>query len=180
VVGVGQTPGSAPEGSEVRPLVVKVNRRTYNIIRSIIDSSTNPKYPWNNPVSVGSVVKFVKYKILLGANVEVKAWEVIIKPLTIQKEGYELDAISISVLDGQGEVAELIVRNQFVPDEEEKYKYELVIEDTKLNANSIMEFETVSIEPDTYIPWAGSVSLADFVNKLMFFYKKAILSRFSD
>jgi hypothetical protein len=172
VVGVSQTPNQTLEGSQVRPLTIKVGKRTYNIIRSIVDSSTNPKYPWNKPVRVGSAVKFVKYKMLIPNNIEVKAWEITIKPLIIQKEGQELEAMSVDVLDGRGnEVAELIIRNQFVASEEEKYRYELVIEGTKLNANSIMEFETVSIEPDTYIPYTCPIPLADFVNKLIYFLK---------
>jgi len=159
----------ASEGLEVKPLTIKVNRKAYSVIRSIIDSSTKSTYPWNKPIRIGSITKFVKYKMLRNGIAEVKAWEITISHIIVQKEGYELGAVSVKVLDGQGNgIAELIIRNQFVPDEE-KYRYLLILDDVTLNADSVAEFEHYLVEPDTYIPYYAEIPLADFVNKLIYY-----------
>jgi hypothetical protein len=42
--------------------VIKVSKKVYNIIRSIIESSMKKDYHWNIPIYTLSGVKFTKYK----------------------------------------------------------------------------------------------------------------------
>jgi hypothetical protein len=182
VVDVSQTPGSAPEGSEVRPLKkVFVDTKDYNVIRSVVESSTKPMYHWNEPVEAlvpGNGIKFVKYRF------NEKKWEVVIQQTTLEREGMELYIDYVIIFDGErNEVATVAIRHQFAlnEDEESKKNYIIRIKDVVVTADSLHELEYYVIEPYCYrcVPYAEPISLADLVNKLMFYYKKAILSRFS-
>jgi len=158
--------------------VIVVPKRVYNVVKSVVDSSTNQVYEWNKPIVVNEkTVKFVKYKVLQN-NVEVKAWEIVIEPMVIQREETELNATLISVRDGTGRlVADLIIRSEFTSYEPRK-SYTLTItskpDNIEIDAKSIHEFEYYVIEPSSDVPYAKPVSLAAFVNKLMFFYSKAL------
>jgi hypothetical protein len=157
---------------------IKVSKRVYNVVRSIVDSSTKPIYEWNKPIRVSdNVVKFVKYK-LLSNGLEVKAWSIVVHPLTIQKEGAELEAISINVYDGFGnKVSELRIRETFLPSEQDLdgFKpYVLKIASHEIIAKSLHEFEYYEIVPITDVPFAEPIPLSSFVNKLMFYFNKAL------
>jgi hypothetical protein len=158
--------------------IVEVSKKAYNVIRSIVDSSIKPDYEWNKPIVLNdNKVKFVKYKVLPNG-VEVKAWEIVIEPLRIQKEGAELNAILISVWDGLGYlVADLVIRNEFTAYEPKK-SYTLTItsepDNIEVNADSIHEYEYYVIKPSSDVPYAKPISLAVFINKLMFYYHKAL------
>jgi hypothetical protein len=178
---VSQTP-TASEGLEVKPLKkIYVDTRDYNIIRSVVESSTKPMYHWNEPVEAlvpGDGIKFVKYKF------RTKMWEVVIQQTTLERENQELFIDYIVVFDGErNEVVTCAIRHQFAPDEEEKKNYIIRIcgscDDIVITANSLHELEYYVIEPSCCVPYAEPISLADLVNKLIYFYKKAILSRFS-
>jgi len=158
--------------------VIEVSKRVYNVIRSIVDSSTKPDYEWNKPIILnGNKVKFVKYKTLPGS-VEVKVWEITIEPLIVQKEESELNAVLINVRDGYNRlVADLVIRNEFTAYEPKK-TYTLTIsmkpDNVEIDADSVHEFEFYAIKPSEETPYARPISLASFVNKLMFFYCKAL------
>jgi len=157
--------------------IVEVSKRIYNVVRSIVDSSIKPDYEWNKPIRVSdNVVKFVKYKVL-PSNVEVKAWEIVIQPLAIQRENLVLTGTVIKVYDGLGnEVADLTIRDEFTIaelDVKEPNRYAVAIGDTIVGAKSIHEYEYYVIKPLDPVPYAKPVSLASFVNKLMFFYNKS-------
>jgi hypothetical protein len=157
---------------------IEVPKRVYNVIRSIVDSSTNQTYEWNKPIVLDNgKVKFVKYKVLPN-NIEVKAWEIVVQPMVIQKEGAELNAILISVWDGCDRlVADLIIRNEFTAYEPKK-TYTLTItgysDNVEVNADSIHELEYYIVKPSEEVPYSSPVSIATFVNKLMFYLNKAI------
>ena len=157
---------------------IEVSKRVYNVIRSIVDSSTRPDYEWNKPIVLeNGKVKFTKYKVL-PSNVEVKAWEIIVEPIKIQKEETELNATLISVWDGCNRlVADLVVRTEFTAYEPRK-SYTLTItkkpDNIEINADSVHEFEFYAIKPSEETPYARPISLANFVNKLMFYFNKAI------
>jgi len=156
---------------------IEVNKRVYNVVRSIVDSSIKPKYEWNKPIGVSeNVVKFTKYK-LLPNNVEVKAWEITIEPIVIQREGLKLTGTVIKVFDGVGnEVADLTIRDEFTVEELDTSganRYSIAIGDYIIGAKSIHEYEYYFIKPSSDVPYAKPVSLATFVSKLMFFFAKA-------
>ena len=157
--------------------VIEVPKRVYNVIRSIVDSSTKPSYEWNKPIAVDEkTVKFVKYKVL-PSNVEVKAWEIMIQPMNIQREGLTLTGAVIKVFDGLGnEVADLTIRDEFTISEldiNEPNRYSIAINDFILGAKSIHEYEYYFVSPSDPVPYAKPISLAMFINKLMFYYNKA-------
>jgi hypothetical protein len=158
--------------------IVEVKKRAYNVIRSIVDSSNRPDYEWNKPIVLNdNKVKFVKYKTLTSG-VEVKAWEIVVEPIKIQREGADLSATVISVWDGCNRlVANLIIRTEFTPYEPRK-SYTLTItkepDNIEINADSMHDFEYYIVSPSEPVPYARPVSLAAFVNKLMFFYSKAL------
>jgi hypothetical protein len=155
-----------------------VPKRVYNVVKSVVDSSTNQVYEWNKPIVVNDkTVKFVKYKVLPN-NVEVKAWEIVIEHMVIQREETELNATLISVRDGTGRlVADLIIRSEFTSYEPRK-SYTLTItgkpDNIEIDADSIHGFEYYFVSPSGPVPYAKPVSLAAFVNKLMFYYSKAL------
>jgi hypothetical protein len=167
-----------PESTQIQTQVIKISKKTYNVIRSIVDSSIKPDYEWNKPIKISeNKVKFVKYKTLENG-VEVKAWEITIEPMGIQKEGSVLNATLISVWDGCNRlVADLIIRNEFTVNETRK-TYTLTIikkpDNIEINADSIHDFEYYIVKPNEEIPYARPVIIAAFVNKLMFFYHKAL------
>jgi hypothetical protein len=146
---------------------LKVSKKTYNIVRSIVESSVKDTYDFNRPVKINNVVKFVKYK---G---DARFWQIVIVPMTIMKDGMEFPATKIVVKDGLGQrVAELIVS---------EYKllnnayYVLRIGDNEIFAESISKFEHYVIVPDDHVPYARPVPLGNFINKLMFY--KHLVSR---
>jgi hypothetical protein len=154
--------------------IIEVSKKTYNVIRSVVESSLNPKYEWNKPIIVSeNMVKFVKYKFLPNG-LEVKAWEVVVQPLIIQKENSELDADLVTV---NGGLVKLIVRHEFLAYEDKKvYTVKIMSkpDNIEVNADSIHEFEYYIVSPSEPVPYARPISLADFVNKLMFYYHKAM------
>jgi hypothetical protein len=154
--------------------IVEVSKRIYNVIRSIVDSSTKPSYEWNKPIFLSdNKIKFVKYKVLPNG-LEVKVWEITVEPLKIQKEGAELNATTINVYDGLGnKVVEVMIRNEFTVSELFNH-YIVRIENSEVTAKSLHELEYYVIKPSSDIQYAKPVSLADFVNKLMFYYYKAM------
>jgi hypothetical protein len=158
--------------------IVEVKKRVYNVIRSIVDSSNRPDYEWNKPIVLNdNKVKFVKYKTL-PSGIEVKAWEITVEPLVIHRGGADLSATIITVRDGSGRlVADLIIRSEFTSYEPKK-SYTLTItkepDNIEINADSIHDFEYYIVKPSEEIPYARLVSLAAFVNKLMFYYNKAL------
>jgi hypothetical protein len=148
------------------------------VVRSIVDSSTKPIYEWNKPIVVNEkTVKFVKYKVLPN-NVEVKAWEIIIMPMNIQRENLVLTGTVLKVLDGLGnEVADLTIRDEFTITEmdiKEPNRYSIAIDDIIVGAKSIHEYEYYVIKSIGDVPYAKPISLAMFINKLMFYYNKAL------
>jgi hypothetical protein len=186
VVGVGQTPDQTSEGLEVKPLKkIYVDTKDYNTIRSVVESSTKPMYHWNEPIEIStplSGVKFVKYRF------NEKMWEVVISNITYEREGMELYIDYVIVFDGErNEVATVAIRHQFALNEDEESKKNYIIricgscDDVVITADSIHELEYYVIEPScpSCVPYMVPISLADLVNKLILFYKKAILSRFS-
>jgi hypothetical protein len=181
VVGVGQTPGSASGGLEVKPLKkikkIYVDTKDYNIIRSVVESSTRPTYHWNEPVDTPlSGVKFVKYRF------QEKVWEIIITSTIYEYEGMELYIDYVIVFDkDRNEVATVAIRHKFAPNEDEEVKknYIIRINDTMITADALHELEYYVIEPScpSCVPYAEPISLADLINKLIFYYKKAIIFR---
>ena len=158
--------------------VIEVSKRVYNVIRSIVESSNKPIYDWNKPIAVDEkTVKFVKYK-LLPNNVEVKAWEIIIMPINIQREDLVLTGTVIKVYDGLGnKVADLTIRDEFAVTEldvKEPNRYSIAISDSIIGAKSIHEYEYYVIKPSSDVPYARPISLAAFINKLMFYFNKAL------
>jgi hypothetical protein len=153
---------------------IVISKKIYNVIRSIVDSSTKPSYEWNKPIVLEKCkVKFVKYKVLPN-NIEVKAWEITIQPLAIQREGAELMANLVTVFDGLGnKVAELIIRNMFTTSEQ-NISYILRLGNERIEFSSVHEFEYYLVSPSEPVPYARPVSLASFINKLMFYYYKAM------
>jgi bacterioferritin (cytochrome b1) len=185
VVGVGQTPETS-EGLEVKPLKkikkIYVDTKDYNVIRSVVESSTRPTYHWNEPVesiTPLSGVKFVKYRF------QEKVWEIVITDITYEYEGMELYIDYIVIFDkDRNEVATVAIRHKFAPDEDEEVKKNYIIrigDDVIITADSLHELEYYVIEPRclSCVLYPESISLADLINKLIFYYKKAILS-FSD
>jgi hypothetical protein len=174
---VGQTPSSASEGLEVKPLKkVFVDKLVYNIIRSVVESSTR-NYHWNEPVKsfIPPGIKFVKYRF------QEKVWEIVITNITYEYEGMELYIDYIVIFDkDRNEVVTCAIRHQFAPDESKK-NYIIRIGDDIITAD-LHELEYYVIEPrcPSCVLYPEPISLADLVNKLIFYYKKAILSRFSD
>jgi hypothetical protein len=157
---------------------IEVNKRVYSVVRSIVESSTKPIYEWNKPIAVDKkIAKFVKYKVLPNG-LEVKAWEITIYPLTIEKEGLKLTGTVIKVFDGLGnEVADLTIRDEFTMSEldiKEPNRYSIAINDVIVGAKSIHEYEHYVIKPSSDVPYAKPISLAAFVNKLMFYYNMAL------
>jgi len=196
---VGQTPDQTSGGLEVKPpdwrevdwrevkgkiKKIYVDSKDYNIIRSVVESSTKPMYHWNKAVESFTPthgIKFVKYRF------ETKVWEVVISNITYEREGMGLYIDYIVIFDGERhEVVTCAIRHQFAPDEEEKKNYIIRIcgscDDIVITANSLHELEYYVIEPScpSCVPYAEPVVVADLVNKLILFLKKAILSRFSD
>ena len=154
--------------------VIEVPRKVYNIIRSIVESSTKQIYEWNKPIIVDEkTVKFVKYKRLPN-NVEVKAWEIIITSVNIQRENVMLSGTVVKVYDGLGnEIADLTIRNEFTITEldvREPNRYAIAISDSIIGAKSIHDYEYYVIKPIDTVPYAKPVSLSAFVNKLMFYF----------
>jgi hypothetical protein len=157
--------------------VIEVPKRTYNVVRSIVDSSTKPIYEWNKPIAVDEkTVKFVKYKVLPNG-VEVKAWEIIIMPMNIKQEDFTLTGTVIKVFDGlNNEVADLMIRDEFTSREidiKDPNRYSIAIDDIIVGAKSIHEYEFYVVKPSVPVPYAKAFSLAAFVSKLMFFLVKA-------
>jgi len=157
---------------------IEVPKRVYTVVKSVVDSSTKPDYHWNEPiVGANGSVRFVKYKAL-DNGVEVKAWEIDITPVKIQKEGVELAADLVSVYDGADNlVAELLIRKQFLPSEQGldgHKRYVIRIKDFELAVKSLHELEYYVIRPSEYVPYVKPIGLADFINKLIFYYRKAI------
>jgi hypothetical protein len=154
--------------------VIAVPKRVYNVVKSIVDSSTKPIYEWNKPIFVNEkTAKFVKYKVLPN-NIEVKAWEIVVQPMVIIREGAELDADLITVYDGLGNcIARLTIRRNFMVHEDYKV-YVLKIGNIEIAAKSMHEFEFYAVKPSEDIPFARPISLAAFVNKLMFYFGKAL------
>jgi hypothetical protein len=153
--------------------VIEVPRRVYSVVRSVVESSTKPVYEWNKPIKVSeNIVKFVKYKTLPNG-LEVKAWEITVEPLVIQREGAELCATIVSVRDGCNRlVADLVIRMEFTA-YEPGGTYTLIINNIEVKADSIHEYEYYFISPSDDVPYARPISLASLINKLMFFYNKA-------
>ena len=154
--------------------IIEVSKKAYNIIRSIVESSTKPDYHWNKPIVLNdNKVKFVKYKVLPNG-LEVKAWEIIVMPMIIQKENSELDADVVFV---NGGLVRLVIRHEFMAHEDCKV-YALRIvgkpDNIEIVAKSLHEFEYYIVKPNEDVPFATPISLADFVNKLMFYYHKAL------
>ena len=154
--------------------VIEVPRKVYNIIRSIVESSTKQIYEWNKPIIVDEkTVKFVKYKRLPN-NVEVKAWEIIITSVNIQRENVMLSGTVVKVCDGLGnEIADLTIRDEFTITEldvREPNRYAIAISDSIIGAKSIHDYEYYVIKPIDTVPYAKPVSLSAFVNKLMFYF----------
>ena len=182
---VGKTLALTSGGLEVKPpskiKKIYVDSKVYNTIRSVVESSTKSMYHWNEPVESfmpGGGIKFVKYRF--GE----KKWEIEIQQSTLEREGMELYIDYIIVFDGErNEVATVAIRHQFAPneDEESKKNYIIRIKDVVVTADSLHELELYVIEPScpSCVPYAEPVVVADLVNKLILFLKKAILSRFS-
>jgi len=158
--------------------VIEVNKRVYSVVRSIVESSTKPIYEWNKPIIVDEkTVKFAKYKRL--TNVEVKAWEIIITSVNIQRENVMLTGTVVKVYDGLGnEIADLTIRDEFTITEfdvREPNRYAIAINDVIVGAKSIHDYEYYVIKPiDDTVPYAKPVSLSAFVNKLMFYLNRAL------
>jgi hypothetical protein len=84
----------------------------------------------------------------------------------------------LDVYDGLGnEVARFVIRHNFLAYEDTKV-YALKIMSKPVNieidAKSIHEYEYYAVKPSEDIPFARPSSLAAFVNKLMFYYSKAL------
>jgi len=140
---------------------VKVSKKAYNIIRSIVESSVKPIYEFNKPIYSEHLVRFVKYR---G---DLRFWEITIASMTIVKDNTELPASVIVVGNGFGRrIAELRVSEY--PINSNKY-YVLKLGDTEIEASSIHEFEYYAIIPNAEVPYAVPILLGDFVNKLMFY-----------
>jgi len=153
--------------SNVSQVQIKVSERTYNIIRSIVESSTKPSYHFNKPIGN----KFVKYK---G---ETRFWQVKILPMIIRRGGAELPAIKIVVEDGFGQrVAELIVSEYKLNNNS---YYVLETDDHEIKASSLYDFEHYFIVPAEPVPYAKPIPVSSFVNKLMF-YKSLLRPHSSD
>jgi len=167
-----QTPQTSPQTPPQNKVnQVKVSKKTYNIIRSIIDSSTKTSYEFNKPIHSENIVRFVKYRE------DLRFWEISIAPMIINKNGTELLVTSIIVRDGfRRRVAELII-SEYVLDSNKHYV--LRVDGNEIEASSIHEFEHYTIVPDVNVPYAKPVSLGDFVNKLMF-YKSLALKHHSE
>jgi hypothetical protein len=141
--------------------LVKVSKKAYNIIRSIVESSTKPIYEFNKPIRYAETVKFVKYRN------DIRFWEITIASITIVKDNTELPATVIVVGNGFGRrIAEL--RLSEYPINSNKY-YVLKVCDIQIDASSIYEFEYYVVMPNADLPYAVPISLGDFVNKLMFY-----------
>jgi hypothetical protein len=156
---------------------IEVPKRVYNVVRSIAESSTKQIYEWNKPIKISeNIVKFVKYKVL-PSGIEVKVWEIVIQPIAIQRENLVLTGTVIKVLDGLGnEVADLTIRDEFTITEidvRDPNRYSIAIDDIIVGAKSIHEFEYYFVSPSDPVPYAKPISLASFVNKLMFFLARA-------
>ena len=140
---------------------LKVTKKTYNIVRSIVESSTKPIYEFNKPIVFEKAVRFVKYR---G---DLRFWKIVITPITIVKDNTELPATSIIVGNGFGRrIAEL--RLSEYPINSNKH-YVLKLGDNNILASSIYEFEYYAIIPNAEVPYAVPILLGDFVNKLMFY-----------
>jgi len=171
-------PNSNPIQTQIKLKTIEVSKRVYNVVRSIVESSTKPTYEWNKPIRVSdNVVKFVKYKVLPN-NVEVKAWEIVIQPLVIQKEGLKLTGTIVIVYDGlNNEVADLTIRDEFTLSEldvKEPNRFAIAVGDYIIGAKSIHEYEYYFVSPSDPVPYTKPISLAAFVNKLTFYYAKAM------
>ena len=141
--------------------LVKVSKKAYNIIRSIVESSTKLTYEFNKPIRHADVVKFVKYRN------DIRFWKIVITPITIVKDNTELPATSIIVGNGFGRrIAEL--RLSEYPINSNKY-YILKVCDKQIDASSIYEFEYYVVMPNADLPYAVPISLGDFMNKLMYY-----------
>jgi hypothetical protein len=140
---------------------IKVSKETYNIIRSIVDSSTKTSYEFNKPIDLNGATKFTKYR---G---DTRFWQIKILPTIIRKGDAEFPAVTIVVEDGFGRrVAELITSEYKLSDD--KY-YVLRVDGIEISAELIYEFEYYVITPDADVPYAKPISAGDFVNKLMFY-----------
>ena len=139
--------------------VIKVSKKVYNIIRSIVESSTKRDYHWNIPICMPSGIKFVKYK-----DAKTKQWEINVVPLMSdgKKIGTAIRIIKV------GRIADLVIRELCF---EGETSYTLMLDYEIFNVDTLFDFEAIYIIAD--VPFSHYICLADLTEKLLFYLRLA-------
>jgi len=132
----------------VKPEVLRVDKETYNVIRSFVESSTKIQYPWNVGILRGDVAIFEKPG----------KWE-----------------LTVEIIPGRPEKrATLIARNVFIKvDIEPGFKVTGLAE-RELWVRDINDAKKFDIVPAEDVLYARPISLAEFLNKIMMYVDAAV------
>jgi hypothetical protein len=147
--------------------VIEVSKKTYNVVRSIVESSVKKDYHWNIPICAPLGVKFVKYK-----DSRTRQWEINVVTLT-SPEGQKIGT-AIRVFKNV-KVVEFVIRELCF---EGETSYTLVIYDTevhKFDVDTFFDLEAIYIKSNVLFGY--SICLADLAEKLMFYLRLAELAK---
>ena len=138
----------------VKPKSLKVDKKTYNVIRSFVESSTKTQYPWNIGILRNNIAVFEK----------AGKWTLIVEMIQNRPE----------------KRATLTARNVFIEiDIEPGFKiiglteHELWIRDT----NDAKKFDIVPAEDVLY---ARPISLTELLNKIMIYVDATTMNAYAD
>jgi hypothetical protein len=138
----------------VKPEVIRVDKATYNTIRSFVESSTKPIYSANVGVIKGNFVAF-------------------------KKPGkWELD-ITLMVQQTPVKRVVLCARNVYVAINIEPGFKVIGLTDKPLWVRDVNEAKKYEVIPDQKVPCARPISLAEFLEKIMM-YVDAAVDAFTD
>jgi len=136
----------------IKPEVLRVEKETYNIIRSFVESSTKAQYSWNVGILRGNVAIFEKPG----------KWELVVEIIPNRPE----------------KRAMLTARHTFIKVDIEP-GFKIIGLEHELWVRDINDAKKFDIIPSEDVPYARPISLAELLNKIMM-YVDAVVNAYAD
>jgi len=138
---------------------LKVPKKVYNIIRSMVESSTKPEYMHNQPININeNTVKFVKYRGLR------RVWTILVQKFSNEEgEGYRAEVLEAPITLTIYKV-KVQQNERGIPIACENM---VVLEVDGHRFTDIYELEATYAVAD--VPYAKPICLGDLVQRLLIF-----------
>jgi len=138
---------------------LKIPKKVYNIVRSIVESSTKPEYMHNQPIKVSeNIVKFVKYR-----NVR-RMWTVVVEKFSSEEgEGYRAEVLEAPITLTIYKVK--VQQNEYGIPVACTNNFELEVNGHRFT--DVYELEATYVTSDA--PYSKPICLADLTQRLLLF-----------